>query len=67
MAFSSSSKKGKNMIVVLEKEDLIKAVQEYLKPKMAYHEVEDVRIREVKIGNSKEIEVTAKLKEKDVK
>lgn len=59
------SKKGKNMDVILQEEELLKAVEQYLKPKMSHHEVEETFVREVRVDNKKKLEIIARLKEKE--
>jgi hypothetical protein len=60
-------KKGKNMDVILQEQELLKAVEEYLKPKMSHHNISKVFVREVKVDNKKKLEVIARLEERESK
>ena len=65
-SYLNRRRKGeKNMDVILREDELKKAVEEYLAPRMKQHDVEDVLIREVKIDNRKQLEVIARIKEKE--
>lgn len=62
-SWKNRSDKGKNMDVILREDELKVAVQEYLQPKMKHHKIKQVTIREVRINNSKRMEVIAELEE----
>lgn len=53
------------MDVILREEELLKAVEEYLRPRMQQHNINKVFVREVKIENKKKLEVIARIKHKD--
>jgi len=55
----------KNMDVILKEEELLKAVELYLAPKMSHHTISKVFVREVRIDNKKKLEVIARLEEKE--
>jgi len=51
------------MDVILREDELKIAVQQYLQPKLKYHKIKQVTIREVRIDNAKRMEVIAQLEE----